>query len=291
MSKNISYQETMTPSNYSGVTINITSPTVNANTGKCTCSQPLYCADVNQAQSKYMTDNYTNTNSMNKDTVENSQIQRGNTAQQAYPPQYYMNNYNYATIPPQNYNGAVSSYPNKQMNIQNGQQSEIRDENGNNTSQEIIDNLNKMVEEQRNLEKNGKETKIVALTNEYIKSLENYLNNPNTEIRLLASQEILTRFDEDRSRYNDRALNALINKMLQDPEKIIRTAAMSALSSDLASGNDYTVKLLNEIQKNPDSDQTDVVEAANILLKKSTVTESRYVKTQASQQEVKEVQQ
>ena len=53
--------------------------------------------------------------------------------------------------------------------------------------------------------KNSKQKRVVALTDEYIKSLENYLNNPNDEIRLMASKEILMRLDEDKDRYNDAA--------------------------------------------------------------------------------------
>ena len=96
--------------------------------------------------------------------------------------------------------------------------------------------------EQKELEKNGKKTKVVALTNEYIMSLENYLNNPNTEIRLMAAKEILTRLDEDKDRYDDVALNALLNKMLQDPEQLIRVAAMSAFSSKVVPFSSTSVK-------------------------------------------------
>ena len=107
--------------------------------------------------------------------------------------------------------------------------------------------------------------------------MENYLNNPNKEIRLMASKEILTRLDEDRDRYDDAALNALLNKMLQDPEKLVRISALSAFSSGLASGNDYTVELLNNIQNNPNANKEDVVQAAKILLKMSAGTEIKYV--------------
>ena len=108
-------------------------------------------------------------------------------------------------------------------------------------------------------------------------SLENYLNNPNTELRLMASKEVLTRLDEDRDRYDDAALNALLNKMLQDPEKLVRIAALSAFSSQLASGNDYTETLLKQIQENPNADKEDVLEASTILLKRSAETEIKYV--------------
>ena len=145
-------------------------------------------------------------------------------------------------------------------------------------SKEIIEELDSKNAEMKELEKNGKEVKVVALTNEYIMSLENYLNNPNTDIRLMASKEVLTRLDEDHERYDDAALNALLNKMLQDPSKLIRVAALSALSSNLASGNNYTIELLNRIQQNPDSDKQDVLDAAQILLNRTAKTEVRYVR-------------
>ena len=145
------------------------------------------------------------------------------------------------------------------------------------TSEEIIQELDERNAEEKELEKSGKKTKIVSLTNEYIMSLENYLNNPNTDIRLMAAKEILTRLDEDRNRYDDAALNALLNKMLQDPNKLVRIAALSAFSSELASGNDYTVQLLTQIQQNPEADPEDVLEASQILLKRTAITEVKYI--------------
>ena len=145
------------------------------------------------------------------------------------------------------------------------------------TSKEIIADLNDREAKLQEEKKNSKETKIVALTDEYIKSLENYLNNPNDELRLMASKEILTRLDEDKDRYNDAALNALLNKMLQDPSKTVRVAALSAFASQLASGNDYTVKLLRDIQANPNSDKEDVLQAADILLKMSAGVEVKNI--------------
>ena len=93
----------------------------------------------------------------------------------------------------------------------------------------------------------------------------------------MASKEILTRLDEDKDRYNDAALNALLNKMLQDPSKLVRIAALSAFSSQLASGNDYTVTLLKNIQNNPSADKEDVLQAADILLKMSGGTEIKHI--------------
>lgn len=211
---------TMQIPSYSGVTINITNPTVNAGAnGACAIQPPVI------------------------------QTQQTTSPVQAYPPEYYMNNYN------------------------------------TNTSKEIIENIDSKAQEQKELEKNGKQTRVIALTNEYIMSLENYLNNPNKDIRIMASKEILTRLDEDKTRFDDAALNALLNKMLQDPEKLVRVAALSAFSSGLASGNDYTVQLLNKIQQDPKSDQQDVIDAANILLKMSADTEVKYTPAEPKPQE------
>ena len=144
-------------------------------------------------------------------------------------------------------------------------------------SNNIISDLDAREIALQEAKKNTKEKRVVALTDEYIKSLENYLNNPNNEIRLMASKEILTRLDEDKDRYNDAALNALLNKMLQDPSKMVRIAALSAFASQLASGNDYTVQLLQNIQNNPSADKEDVLQAADILLKMSADTEIKRV--------------
>ena len=144
-------------------------------------------------------------------------------------------------------------------------------------SKNIIGSLDERNAEIKEAKKNTKEQKIVALTDEYIMSLENYLNNPNDELRLMAAKEILTRLDEDKNRYDDAALNALLNKMLQDPSKLIRLAALSAFASQLASGNEYTVQLLQNIQANPNADKEDALQAADILLKMSSGVEVRNV--------------
>lgn len=144
-------------------------------------------------------------------------------------------------------------------------------------STSIIKDINERQNELNAEKKNTKEKQIVALTDEYIKSLENYLNNPNQDIRLMASKEILTRLDEDKSRYDDAALNALLNKMLQDPSKLIRIASLSAFNAQLASGNDYTIHLLHTIQQNPSADKEDVLQAADILLKLSAGKEIKHI--------------
>ncbi len=228
---------------YSGVTINISNPTVNASAPSQTSCVPQIQVQSPQTQ---------------------EQLQPQEALPQAYHPSYYLNNYNYQQ------NGGKLEAP-----IAQAVEPQVKEEDLS-SSTDIINDLDTQNAKQKELEENGKQIRIVALTDEYIMSLENYLNNQNTDIRLMAAKEVLTRLDEDKSRFDDAALNALLNKMLQDPQKIIRTAALSALSSGLASGNDYTIQLLNNIQQNPNSDKQDVVEAANILLKMSADTEVKY---------------
>ena len=271
--------------NYSGVTIQISNPAVNvSNDGRnVPCVNYGNCGAYqnglpNPQNNNYITAPDTNTGYPN-----------------AYPAQYYLNNYNY----PVNTDGTTPAEPkaNNITEIQNPPEDAVLQTEDNVTpnsykmyakqkeqkyndmtkSENIKDDLAQREAELAEEKKNTKETKIVALTDEYIKSLENYLNNPNDEIRLMASKEILTRLDEDKERYDDAALNALLNKMIQDPNKLVRIAALSAFNSQLASGNDYTVQLLHNIQSNPNSDKEDVLQAADILLKMSAGVEVKNI--------------
>ena len=323
--------------NYSGVTIQITNPAVYS--GQCdgkavpcvnggqVCSnmnpqsaQNCYINYPQASYASYPVNNVPETNNLGRsDFNPNNSQQMANPVQNtgypnAYPAQYYLNNYNY--------NGTTAGGKDSFNDINNKQTDRIvnnksekqeanttrifeqKSVNDNNKVQENYNGANAYQiyadsDKQKNNDltksqgiigdiaereaaiqeekKNTKETKIVALTDEYIKSLENYLNNPNDEIRLMASKEILTRLDEDKDRYDDAALNALLNKMMQDPNKLVRIAALSAFSSQLASGNDYTVKLLHNIQSNPNADKEDVLQAADILLKMSAGVEVKNI--------------
>ena len=296
--------------NYSGVTIQITNPTVNAGTcppnihanvngNYATCPQACYCPPqvyTEQANNVHQVDELMN--GQNQILSDKSSAQNKLDAlPQTYPAQYYLNNYNYqGKDPNENFSETKSGNLNNAQNVHDEQseadagvaekinmlkhyddgKSALKEEDLR-ISQAISEDLDNREAEIKAKKENTKETKIVALTDEYIKSLENYLNNPNNEIRLMASKEILTRLDEDKDRYNDAALNALLNKMLQDPSKLIRVAALSAFASGLASGNDYTVQLLQNIQSNPSADKEDVLQAADILLKMSAGTEVKNI--------------
>lgn len=346
MTNSVNCQTQQTPS-YSGVTINITNPSMAVPPQYMPYREgTIYAAPqpvpqrpvqyINKGEYLEPVNGYSNTNVYQNKNTENQQIP------QTYPQQYYINNYTTQNpeqdvntqVPDSQQNGIQSQQNNETSEVPYGQpqvmiynpdgqplqnatqqgitnsntlqgsnieDGTIADTNGmtqagmnvlpqteeedidTSTSKEIIEELDQRNAMEKELEKNGKKTKVIALTNEYIMSLENYLNNPNTDIRLMAAKEVLTRLDEDKSRYDDAALNALINKMLQDPNKLVRIAAMSALSSELASGNDYTVQLLNQIQQNPEGDPEDVLEASQILLKRAATTEIKYTPVQTQQ--------
>ena len=325
--------------NYSGVTIQISNPAVNLGRNCGIPNTPQgYQAQVYQAQG-YQTQGYQD---IPQGVYQVPQAQIGAIPQkeiygyatnpqmvqqpngfQAYPPQYYLNNYNYqgngkaveetvnksdieainkelenlknspetTSAPQQINNSDEKAIQNDEMNsdgtalkhYDTGENKDVKQDMTKSTG--IIDDLDAREEQIKADKKNSKQKRVVALTDEYIKSLENYLNNPNDEIRLMASKEILMRLDEDKDRYNDAALNALLNKMLQDPSKLIRVAALSAFASQLASGNDFTVELLHNIQANPSADKEDVLQAADILLKMSGGTEVKNIPNPAVKEE------
>ena len=118
--------------------------------------------------------------------------------------------------------------------------------------------------------KKTEKRKIVELTDDYIKNLESYLNSQDKEIRKNAAKEVYQRLKEDDSRHDDKALTALINKMLQDPSEEIRVVALSALDERIVTGDDYTVNVLKNMQQNNNGTGQDAVDASNILLKMST---------------------
>lgn len=128
---------------------------------------------------------------------------------------------------------------------------------------------NKTVNETENKESTKKTEKrqIVQLTDNYIKTLENYLNSQDAQVRLMGAKEVVARVQEDESRKDDKALTALTNKMLQDPSPQIRILALGLLESRAITGDDYTVGVLTKMQNSKDNYGQDAVSATNILLK------------------------
>ena len=120
--------------------------------------------------------------------------------------------------------------------------------------------------------KKTEKREIVQLTDEYIKNLENYLNSQDPEVRLMGAKEVIARLHEDGSRKDDKALNALVNKMLQDPSQKVKVIALATLNSRVATGDETTVQLLKSMQQQKTGYGQDALEAADILLKMSGTT-------------------
>ena len=108
---------------------------------------------------------------------------------------------------------------------------------------------------------------IVQLTDDYIKTLENYLNNPNVKIREMGVKELMARFKEHKSRVNDVALTNLLNKALQDASKAVRFVAMATLDAGYAEGNMLTREILQKMQSSKEVFGEDALFASEILLK------------------------
>ena len=126
--------------------------------------------------------------------------------------------------------------------------------------------------ENKTSDKKTEKREIVQLTDDYIRNLENYLNSQDKEVRLMGAKEVVARLEEDHSRKDDKALNALINKMLQDPSTPIRVAALGALNSRIVTGDDFTINLLKQMQNSQSGYGQDAIEASNALLKMSGQT-------------------
>lgn len=106
------------------------------------------------------------------------------------------------------------------------------------------------------------------LSDEYIKSLENYLNNPNADVRQTAIKEILKQLKKDKTLRDDPALTNLINKALRDRSMVNRTLALSILYGDYADGDDLTIKILKDMQKSNKAFNQDAQTANSLLLKR-----------------------
>lgn len=122
--------------------------------------------------------------------------------------------------------------------------------------------------EEKKEEKNIKEK--IPLTDDYIKSLENYLNSQDSKVRLMGAKDVLERFKEDSARKNDAALTALLNKILQDPNSAVRFLGLTTLEAGYATGNDQTVEILKAIQADGQKEYgEDSLLASQILLNMS----------------------
>ena len=115
----------------------------------------------------------------------------------------------------------------------------------------------------------AKTKNVVALTDDYIKNLENYLRSPNKDLKSYAIQEIAKRFEEDEQRKTNPSLNALLNLALQAKESSVRALALSLLITGYAGGNDVTVQILNNMQQSNVCKGMEANDAKKALLKMS----------------------
>lgn len=167
-----------------------------------------------------------------------------------YPSQYYTNQW--GTNP----------------NGQNGNQANNNTNSNNTNTTTTTNTTNTTKEEKKKTEKRD----IVLLTDDYIRNLENYLNSQDKEVRLMGAKEVAARLQEDESRKDDKALTALINKMLQDPYQPVRFLALGMLDTRAVTGDDLTVKILQQIQQSDSGYGQDALQASQILLKMSGQT-------------------
>ena len=108
---------------------------------------------------------------------------------------------------------------------------------------------------------------IVLLTDDYIRTLENYIRNDNPEIKLMGAKELMQRFREDESRKNDPALTALLNLLLQSKYSNVKMVGTSILENGWAQGDALTQQLLAQMQQSNSGYGLDALDAAKAALK------------------------
>jgi len=179
------------------------------------------------------------------------------TAPGGAPPTYNVNapQYQMPSYPSDYYTNTWGHNPNGANNANNNA----------NTNNTTTTTTNTTTEEKKKTEKRD----IVLLTDSYIKNLENYLNSQDKQIRLMGAKEVQARLHEDLSRRDDKALTALINKMLQDPYQPVRFIALTALNTREVTGDEYTAKVLEAMREGKTTYGEDALLANEVLLKMS----------------------
>lgn len=185
---------------------------------------------------------------------QNPQGQQGQFQQYPNQNQYQQPNSQLGFVP-NNQQNPINSNPNQNLNTSNDMQ--------NNS----VSNSEKTTETESKKDKDKKQS-IVPLTNEYIMSLENYLNDSNPKVRLIAAKEIMQRFKEDDNRKDNKSLIPLLNKTLQDTSPSVRFLGLTTLQLGYCVGDDTTVALLKNLaSKKSDKLSEDQLLASEVLLK------------------------
>jgi len=181
-----------------------------------------------------------------------------------------------ATAPTYNVNAPnyypAGAYPSNYYTTQMGQCPCCHGNNGNtgnNAVNQETNSSNTTTQTTENISSTGDKTekkRVVLLNDDYIRNLENMLNSQDKSQRITAAKAVFERLDEDPSRKDDKALTALVNKMLQDPVQEVRLLALSALEGRICNGDDFTVAVLKNMQTNPQGQGFDAADASRILL-------------------------
>ena len=192
-----------------------------------------------------------------------------------YYPLYGANTNNTLPTYPSNYNNLViqqNPYINNQAQHppmpQNNSGNDLSNKHNMINETNLVNKTNSQTETNNSTEETKKTKKVVPLTDDYIKSIENYMNNDNPKVRLIGTKELLERFKEDENRKDNPSLMPLLNKALKDTSSAVRFLALTILQLGYAVGNDETVTILKDIQtKNTDKVGEDALLASEILLK------------------------
>lgn len=183
------------------------------------------------------------------------------SAQLPYYSMYGQNMMPNLPLYPQNYNNMLNQPGANNLNAANN--TALYDKTPNNEAEKT-----EKTEEKKDDKKEAKT--IVPLTDDYIKSLENYMNNDNPKVRLIGAKDLMERFKEDENRKDNPSLIPLLNKALRDTSPAVRFLALTTLQTGYCVGNDETVQILKEIQsQNKDKIGEDALLASEILLKLS----------------------
>lgn len=142
----------------------------------------------------------------------------------------------------------------------------INNQEDNKTQETIIPEENEVKKEEEKVD--SKE--VTLLTDEYIKTLENYLRNDNKDIRTQGIEMLAKCFREDKTRCDDEALNNLLNLALQDVEPRIRLLAMCLLETKDAKGDDLTLDILTKLQASTAYGGEEAKMASKVLLEMNT---------------------
>ena len=121
-----------------------------------------------------------------------------------------------------------------------------------------------------NYANNTVKKRVVVLTDEYVQKLDQMLQSEDCSLREYAASEVIKRLDEDKARFNDKASNTLINKMIMDPyDHKVRGRGLYALENQLASGNEETLAVLDFVKQDPNILDRDKGSIEKIMLQLS----------------------